>query len=311
MANVRSDAVARNRHPREGMTTFSLILVPIDYEAPADAALRVAGNLARAAKGRLLVTHALPLPIYTMTEYPMAPVDGAWLGEETERLRAHVCKVLEADGAVPAFEVDVRVDTPALRIIQLAAERRVDVIVMGTHGRSGLKHLLLGSVAAKVARLAPCPVLTVPTRRAPHMGALLAEAAAERPATSAGGAGEVGELMHRVPITIAPGALLAEARAKMAEHRIRHLPVVEDGKLVGILSSGDIGPHAGQLAHTKVNVAMTPDPTTVGTGVDAATAARIMLERRVRALPVVDGEQVVGVISVSDILEEYARVARS
>lgn len=292
------------------MTTFANILVPIDYEAPADAALRVAGNLARAAKGRLLVSHALPLPIYTMTEYPIAPVDGAWIREETARLEKHARAVLEQDGEVPSLEVDVRVDTPALRILQIAAERRIDVIVMGTHGRSGLKHLLLGSVAAKVARLAPCPVLTVPVRRASHVGALAAEAHAAKPATTTAGPGEVGELMRRVPITIASDALLEEAQRKMAEHRIRHLPVVDGDKLVGMLSSVDLGPHVGQLGRTKVNAAMTPDPTTVGTGVDAATAARLMLERRVRALPVVDGERVVGVISASDILEEYARAAR-
>ncbi|MCC6849677.1 MAG: universal stress protein [Deltaproteobacteria bacterium] len=296
------------------MTTFTNILVPLDYEAPADAALRVAGDLARASKGRLLVTHALPLPIYTMTEYPIAPVDGAWIREETERLQRHVRAVLEPDGDVPAFEVDVRVDTATLRILQLAAERRVDVIVMGTHGRSGLKHLLLGSVASKVARLAPCPVLTVPAHRQPHLGALAAEAhaAARAPARApAAGPGEVGEVMRAVPVTIGPDAMLEEARAKMAQHRVRHLPVVEDGKLVGILSTVDLGPYVGQLARTKVNAAMTPDPTTVGAGVDAATAARLMLERRVRALPVVDGERVVGVISASDILEEYARAARA
>ncbi|MCC6765691.1 MAG: universal stress protein [Deltaproteobacteria bacterium] len=292
------------------MTTFTNILVPVDYEAPADAALRVAGGLARAAKGRLLVTHALPLPVYTMTEYPIAPIDGAWIREETERLQQHVRALLERDGEVPAFEVDVRVDTPTLRILQLAAERQIDVIVMGTHGRSGLKHLLLGSVASKVARLAPCPVLTVPAQRQPHVGALVAEAARAPAAATTAGPGEVGELMRAVPITIAPDATLEEARGKMAQHRIRHLPVVEDGKLVGMLSNVDLGPHVGHLARTKVNAAMTSDPTTVGTGVDAATAARLMLERRVRALPVVDGERVVGVISASDILEEYARAAR-
>ena len=79
------------------------------------------------------------------------------------------------------------VDTAVLRIVQLAAERRVDLIVMGTHGRSGLKHLLLGSVAAKVVRLAPCPVLTVHAGREPHLGALAAEAHARRtpPSSSA------------------------------------------------------------------------------------------------------------------------------
>jgi CBS domain-containing protein len=116
--------------------------------------------------------------------------------------------------------------------------------------------------------------------------------------------------MRRSPVTIAPDAKLDEARDLMARHRIRHLPVVEQGKLVGMLSSGDLGAHVGQLARTKVNAAMTTEATTVAPSVGAATAARLMLERKVRALPVVDGEQVIGVISTSDVLEEYARAAR-
>jgi len=294
------------------MTTFAHILVPIDYEAPADAALRVAGRLARAAKGRLLVAHTLPLPVYTTTEFPISPIDGQWIAEESERLRAHARTVLEADGEVPAFEVDVVVDTTVLRIIQLAAERRVDLIVMGTHGRTGFKHLLLGSVTEKVVRLAPCPVLTVRAGRAPHLGMLAAEAHGAKAKASArvAGPGEVGDLMRRSPVTIGPDAMLEEARLLMARHRIRHLPVVDDGKLVGMLSPSDIGPHVGQLGRTKVNAAMTADPVSVGTGVDAATAANLMLERGVRALPVVEGETVVGVLSASDIVEEYARAAR-
>jgi CBS domain-containing protein len=292
------------------MTTFAHILVPLDYEAPADAALRVAGRLARAAKGRLLIAHTLPLPVYTTTEFPISPIDGQWIAEESERLRTHARTVLEADGEVPAFEVDVVVDTTVLRVIQLAAERRVDLIVMGTHGRTGIKHLLLGSVTEKVVRLAPCPVLTVRAGREPHLGMLAAEAhAAARPA-HVSGPGEVGDLMRRSPVTIAPEAMLDEARLLMARHRIRHLPVVDHGKLVGMLSPSDIGPHVGQLTRTKVNAAMTSDPVSVGTGVDAATAANLMLERGVRALPVVEGEAVVGVLSASDIVEEYARAAR-
>jgi CBS domain-containing protein len=292
------------------MTTFTHILVPIDYEAAADAALRVAGNLARAAKGRLLVAHMLPLPVYTMTEFPIAPIDGEWIRGEIERLRTHVREVLAADGDVPAFEIDVRVDAPAARILQLAAERRVDAIVMGTHGRKGLRHLVLGSVAAKIARLAPCPVLIVPATREPHLGALAAEAHAHPPQAAPAGPGEVGELMQRAPITIGSEAKLADAHARMMEYRVRHLPVVDDGRLVGMLSSADLGPHLGQLERTKVNAAMTADPTTVGTDVDAVAAARLMLARRVRALPVVAGERVVGILSATDILEEYARVAR-
>ena len=57
--------------------------------------------------------------------------------------------------------VDVAAGPPAETIVHVARERGADLIVMGTHGRTGLSHMLLGSVAEKVVRLAPCPVLTV------------------------------------------------------------------------------------------------------------------------------------------------------
>jgi universal stress protein A len=289
---------------------FANILVPVDYEAAAEAALRVAGRIARAGNSRLLVMHTLPLPVYTTLEVPITAFDGQWVRNEAARLQKYAGAVLERDGEMPAFEVDVVVDTPVLRIVELAAERRADLIVMGTHGRTGLKHLFLGSTAERVVRLAPCPVLTVHAGREPHLGALAADGHAGRAlATPVAGPGEVGELMRRVPITIAPDAMLEEARAAMATHRIRHLPVVERGKLVGMLSSVDLGPHVGQLARTKVNAAMTANPVAVAPTVDAGTAARLMLERHVRALPVVDGEKVIGVLSASDMLEEYARAA--
>ncbi len=290
------------------MTPFSQILVPTDYSEPADAALRLAGGMVRAAKGRLVVAHMLPLPVYTMTELPIWPIAPEWIAEETIRLRKHVQGVLEADGDPPAFEVDVTVDTPFLRIVQLAAERRVDLIVMGTHGRSGLKHLMLGSVAEKVVRSAPCPVLTVHGPVAARAGG--GEPAAARPPRIAR-PGEVVELMYRRPITIEADGMLEEARRLMAEHRVRHLPVVERGKIVGILSDADLGPHVGQLARTKVNVAMTANPTCVAPDVDATVAARLMLEHKVRALPVVEGDTVIGIVSVSDVLEEYLRAARA
>jgi len=64
-----------------------------------------------------------------------------------------------------AWDVDLAVGRPAEAIIRIAHERQVDLIIMATHGRTGLEHVLLGSVAEKVVRLAPCPVLTVKARR--------------------------------------------------------------------------------------------------------------------------------------------------
>ena len=63
------------------------------------------------------------------------------------------------------WDVDLAVGRPADAIIRIAQERQIDLIVMATHGRTGLEHVLLGSVAEKVVRLAPCPVLTVKAGR--------------------------------------------------------------------------------------------------------------------------------------------------
>jgi universal stress protein A len=288
------------------MTPFTDILVPIDYSEPADAALRIAAGLARGTHGRLLVAHMLP-PVYTMAEFPILPVDAEWIGEERTRLESYVRERLEPDGEVPAFAVEVLVDTPFLGIVRLAAERRVDLIVIGTHGRSGLKRLVLGSVAERVVRLAPCPVLTVHDA-GPARGAAVDPGTVAHPVTVR--PGEVGELMYRPPITIAAGATLAHARGLMAAHKVRHLPVVDAGKLVGMLSDADLGPYVGYLGNTKVNAAMTPNPTSIAPASDAAVAARVMLEHKVRALPVTEGDIVVGVVSVSDVLEDYIRAAR-
>ena len=68
---------------------------------------------------------------------------------------------LMLDGFQGAWEVEVATGPPADTIVRMAHERGADLIVMGTHGHTGLRHVLLGSVAEKVVRLAPCPVLTV------------------------------------------------------------------------------------------------------------------------------------------------------
>jgi CBS domain-containing protein/nucleotide-binding universal stress UspA family protein len=289
------------------MPAFAQILVPVDYSAPSDAALRMAADLARAFKGRLLVLHLLPLEVYRLGDFPIVAGDGMHLAEETERLAAHVREIL-GDRDAPAHEVEVSWGSPYLQIVETAIDRRADLIVMGTHGRTGLKHALLGSVAEKTVRLAPCPVLTV--REWPASGAPLQEIerGPARPASS--GPGAVGRVMTANPKTVGPGDVLESARALMAEARVRHLPVVEHGRLVGILSDRDLPAHVGQLARTRVHVAMTGDPVTVSPDVSVEAAARLMLERRVRALPVVDGERVIGILSVTDILEDYVRAAR-
>jgi len=288
------------------MNGFGEILVPIDYSEPSNAALELAAGIARAFNGRLLVLHLLPIEVYAVADYPVVTGDGARVAEETQRLRQHVRDLLGPDA--PAYEVEVTWGSPYLQIVDYAIERRADLIVIGTHGRTGIKHVLLGSVAEKTVRLAPCPVLTVRGAAEPVASGRPASPVARQQHIAQ--PGEVAEMMRRDPLTIGPDDTLERARVEMAKAGVRHLPVVGGKRLVGMLSDRDLAAHVGHLEHTRVNVAMTPEPTTVSSDVTVAAAARLMLERHVRALPVVDGERLVGILSASDILEDYVRVAR-
>jgi nucleotide-binding universal stress UspA family protein len=145
---------------------FRRILVPHDFSDPATAALRVAAGLA-GAKGRLAVLHVVT-PFQPVTGMPMAEA-GVWIppaeivAEEKKSLEKLVARTLRGRGA-PRAECRVEIGDPFQRIMDAA--RRADTIVMATAGRTGLAHLLIGSVAEKVVRHAPIPVLTVRPRPA-------------------------------------------------------------------------------------------------------------------------------------------------
>lgn len=111
--------------------------------------------------------------------------------------------------------------------------------------------------------------------------------------------------MTKEPTTIEPDELLIRASHKMRSGGFRRLPVVSDGKLVGIISERDLREHRGHLEHTKVNGVMTEKPVTVGPGVTVEEAARIMVEEQIGGLPVVEGGHLVGVISVTDVMNAF------
>ena len=111
--------------------------------------------------------------------------------------------------------------------------------------------------------------------------------------------------MTKEPITIEPDELLIRASHKMRSGGFRRLPVVSDGKLVGIISERDLREHRGHLEHTKVNGVMTEKPVTVSPGVTVEEAARIMVEQQIGGLPVVEGGHLVGVISVTDVMNAF------
>jgi universal stress protein A len=132
------------------------ILFPTDFSAFGQEALRWATALARDTGATLIIAH--------VEEPPMAYGGGEMYfpAEEGNRdeLRRALVKIVPADSGVP-FEHKLLVGDPASAIVEAAEQENADLIVLGTHGRTGLTRLLMGSVAESVVRNAKCPVLTV------------------------------------------------------------------------------------------------------------------------------------------------------
>lgn len=165
--------------------TFTRILVPTDFSEPSDAALEYARTLAERFGASLHLVHVFEDPLTTgafgAEMYVPVPPDAlnTMMADATARLVARV----PADDAARFFATtEVVTGTGARTIVSYAMANDIDLIVMGTHGRSGLEHLLLGSVAERVVRTAPCPVLTV---HSPAAAAARAELATKTAATAA------------------------------------------------------------------------------------------------------------------------------
>jgi acetoin utilization protein AcuB len=118
----------------------------------------------------------------------------------------------------------------------------------------------------------------------------------------------VGNRMTKEPVTVEPEDLSIRASLKMQAGGFRRLPVVSDGKLVGIISERDLREHRGHLEQIKINGIMTENPITVTPATTVEEAAQIMLERQVGGLPVVADGRVVGIVTASDILRAFLDV---
>ncbi len=141
------------------------ILCPIDFSEPSTHALEQAAQLARWYGARLAVLHVRPTVMVQPSEVPAGGPVAAWVTAELEDSRQRVaaaCREVTAAGV--DVEVLAAAGRPITEILASAASPPADLVVIGTHGTSGFQHLVLGSVAEKVLRQAPCPVLTVPPR---------------------------------------------------------------------------------------------------------------------------------------------------
>lgn len=150
------------------MTTIRRILCPLDFSRFSRHALDQAVALARETGAEVSVLH-----VFTFAPVVQSVAVGNTIPMEPMRLDAATRAALQNDIAAFIDEVDTAGITltttlfegdAVTRILDRATDWNADLIVMGTHGRSGFERLLLGSVAEKVLRKAPCPVLTVPPR---------------------------------------------------------------------------------------------------------------------------------------------------
>ncbi len=122
---------------------------------------------------------------------------------------------------------------------------------------------------------------------------------------------ETAKRMTSKVITVGPQDSLSKAKALMDSGNFRHLPVVEAGKLTGILSDRDIQRHLGYLKSTRVDAVMTPNPITVSSSTTVEQAAHLMLRRKINAVPVVEDGKPLGILTTSDILTAFLDVERS
>ena len=146
------------------MIALKNILVATDFGEPADAALSYGRTLARAFGATVHLLHVVQdvyLASYGSEFY--IPDDPNVQNQVNESARKQLDGLaIDSDGSGPAIRTVLRMsNTPARAIVQYAKEEDIDLLVMGTRGRKGVAHLLLGSVAEHVVRAAPCPVLTV------------------------------------------------------------------------------------------------------------------------------------------------------
>jgi len=141
------------------MNVFSKMLCPIDFDRDSMEALDLATPIARQNSAEILLLAVIAAPIDAAIELPPVPLnpDSPF---ETEYLRRLDKLAREKLPGVP-YRSLVASGNAAPQILKLVADSNVDLIVMGTHGRRGVKHFLLGSVAERVVRESPVPVLTV------------------------------------------------------------------------------------------------------------------------------------------------------
>jgi len=257
---------------------FRNILCPVDFDENSMKALDVAADLARQSDGTVLLVHVVSLIVVP------ARLPGYFdlYRSQEETARGKLKEIAHKRLAGLKYELLAEMGDPADIILRTGSTAGADLVVMATHGRRGFSRMLLGSVAERVLRQSICPVLTV--RYSPPPKNL------------------VGSWMTRTPVTAAPEEKLSQVRAKMVQGRFRCIPIVKGRVPVGILMDHDIHAHTDDADQTEAFKAVSEPLIPVSLSTTIREAARLLSERRIEALPVVENGDLAGVITTTDVL---------
>lgn len=263
-------------------SSYQRILCPVDFDENSLAALNAAADLARRSDGTVFVLHVVPM-IVQPTAMPVY-VDIYKTQEETAWTRLK--EIARKDLSGLKYELLVHMGEPAGTILRTEKKVNPDLLVMATHGRRGFSRFFLGSVAEVVLREASCPVLTIRAHPANKKN--------------------VGAWMTHNPVVAGLEDNLSTVEAKMREGDFRAVPVVRnDDEVVGIITDRDLRRLTGLLDSTRVRDAMTETVITVSLGTSMHEAARLLRQRKIGGLPVVEEGKLVGMITVTDVLEAF------
>jgi nucleotide-binding universal stress UspA family protein len=153
---MREDGVLKRR---ERPALIKKILVPVDFSSYSDQVVDYAATMAQGFKARVILMHVVEPFHYSVTDTLNVINHDRALKTIAASLLDNSCKMLRERGL--SVDIHLTSGSPHREIVKKSHQDKVNMIIMGTHGRTGLEHILFGSVAEKVLRLATCPVLTV------------------------------------------------------------------------------------------------------------------------------------------------------
>jgi len=143
-------------------TTIKKVLVPIDFSDYSKSALKYAVNFAKTFNAEIILVYVVEPVIYppdfSMGQIAMPSITTEW----DDRARDELQKLAKSEiNEIANVKTIIKTGKPFVEIIETAKEENIDLIIIATHGHSGVEHILFGSTAEKVVRKAPCPVLTL------------------------------------------------------------------------------------------------------------------------------------------------------